>query len=244
MIKKSEAARKLKQLRERTGMSVRQLADQIGRPTSSYAFYEDNYRKSFLPIDLVRQLVPILTPYAIEVSEIMQLAGIVKGDALLEHKSNKETHSDKHDGTDPPSKYTSILELDVRAAAGSGLIPDGNQPEGILGEWKIPTNLLSVYTTAATSTLRIITVYGDSMIPDFMPGARVLVDTNDQRPSPPGVFILWDGYGLVLKRLEIIPYSDPGLVRLISTNPHYGCYEQPLADITINGRVIGKWHWT
>ena len=72
----------------------------------------------------------------------------------------------------------------------------------------------------------------------------MLVDTSDRRPSPPGPFIVWDGFGVVLKRVEMVPYSDPPMVRLLSRNEAYDTYERPLDEVVINGRVIGKWHWT
>ena len=87
------------------------------------------------------------------------------------------------------------------------------------------------------------TIYG-FVRSDFRPGERVLVNTDDRLPSPPGVFIVWDGFGLVIKRLEVIPYSDPATVRLISANADYAVYERPLEDVTVNGRVIGRWQWT
>lgn len=137
-----------------------------------------------------------------------------------------------------------ILELDVRASAGDGLLHDVVADEKVIAEWTMPPTVLRAQTSAPTEQLRIITVYGDSMTPDFNPGERVLVDCDDRRPSPPGVFALWDGFGLVIKRIEVIPYSNPPMVRLISRNASYGTYERPLEEVIINGRVIGKWQWT
>jgi hypothetical protein len=37
----------------------------------------------------------------------------------------------------------------------------------------------------------------------------VLVDLGRRAPTPPGVFVLYDGMGLVAKRVEHIPNSDP-----------------------------------
>jgi phage repressor protein C with HTH and peptisase S24 domain len=106
------------------------------------------------------------------------------------------------------------------------------------------TVMLRGQTTAAPEQIKIITVYGDSMVPDFLPGERVLVDLSDQTPSPPGVFVVWDGFGLVIKRLEMVPYSNPPTVKLKSANEAYDTYERALSEVVINGRVIGKWKWT
>jgi hypothetical protein len=57
------------------------------------------------------------------------------------------------------------------------------------------------------------------------------------RLSPPGIFVLDDGMGLVAKRLEHIPNSDPPAVRVISDNPLYPAYERTADEIRIIGRI-------
>ena len=98
-------------------------------------------------------------------------------------------------------------------------------------------------TSAPLSALRIITIYGDSMEPALAAGTRVVVDTTDRTPSPPGVFVVYDGLGLVVKRLEHIARSDPARVRLTSDNPKYQPYELTIDEAQIQGRVIGRWRW-
>jgi phage repressor protein C with HTH and peptisase S24 domain len=56
-------------------------------------------------------------------------------------------------------------------------------------------------------------------------------------PVPPGIFVLHDGIGLVAKRLEHIPNSDPPAVRVISDNPLYGPYERTADEIHIVGSI-------
>lgn len=46
-------------------------------------------------------------------------------------------------------------------------------------------------------------------------------------PVPPGTFVIWDGMGLVAKRVEHVPQSDPPNVVLKSLNPEYASYERP-----------------
>jgi len=63
-------------------------------------------------------------------------------------------------------------------------------------------------------------------------------------PSPPGVYVLWDGLGLVLKRVEVIfGTQDPVMIRISSINPAYSSYDRALNEVHINGRVVGKWQW-
>jgi phage repressor protein C with HTH and peptisase S24 domain len=91
--------------------------------------------------------------------------------------------------------------------------------------------------------MRIITVMGDSMEPALLPGQRGLVDTGDRKPSPPGIFALWDGVGLVIKRAQMVAHSEPPRVKITSDNAKYESYERALDDAHIQGRVIGQWRW-
>jgi len=134
-----------------------------------------------------------------------------------------------------------IVELDVRAGAGGGAL---NADELETGQWQLPGDLVRSVTTAPTQALKILTVFGDSMEPEFRPGQRVMVDTSDQMPSPPGVFVAWDGLATVIKRVEFVPHSDPPRIRFTSDNPRYQPYERTLDEAHIRGRVIGRWTWT
>jgi phage repressor protein C with HTH and peptisase S24 domain len=58
---------------------------------------------------------------------------------------------------------------------------------------------------AKPADLRIMHVEGDSMMPTLHHGDIVLVDLARRTPTPPGIFVLHDGMGLVAKRLDHIP---------------------------------------
>lgn len=67
MASRSKAALELKHLRERAGYSVRQLAAALmeagspyGRSPSTFAYYESQFRRPYLPGDLVESLAPLL----------------------------------------------------------------------------------------------------------------------------------------------------------------------------------------
>jgi phage repressor protein C with HTH and peptisase S24 domain len=90
---------------------------------------------------------------------------------------------------------------------------------------------------ASPSQLRIMTVEGDSMVPTLFDGDTVLVDMTKRAPSPPGIFVLDDGMGLVAKRLQHVPNSDPPAVQVISDNKHYPEYERTAEEINIIGRI-------
>ncbi|MBB2191298.1 S24 family peptidase [Gluconacetobacter azotocaptans] len=139
-----------------------------------------------------------------------------------------------------------IPEYNVAPQAGGGAIPtniaveDGPRPTD---HWSLPRRFLGAFTENPES-LVVLRVAGDSMEPDYQAGERVLVDTAHRTPSPPGVYVLWDGFGLVLKRLEIVYGSDdPVTVQIMSINPGYPTYVRTLDEVHINGRVVGKWVW-
>jgi phage repressor protein C with HTH and peptisase S24 domain len=90
---------------------------------------------------------------------------------------------------------------------------------------------------AAPDDLRVIRVEGDSMEPTLLDGDIILIDLMRRAPTPPGLFVLFDGIGVVAKRLEHIPNSDPPTLRILSDNARYGTYERTAEEVNIVGRV-------
>ena len=68
-------------------------------------------------------------------------------------------------------------------------------------------------------------------------GDVVLVDLSRQPPAPPGIFVLFDGMGLVANRLENILNNDPPKVRVNSDNTFYRAYERTAGEVNIIGRT-------
>lgn len=231
----SAAARQLKVLRSRAGLSIREVAQALGMEHgSSYQHYEDRFKKAYLPLDLIQKLVPIFAPGGVEPAELYALAGVnAGGDRPLAPMAARR-------GAD--GAVLRIDELDVRAGAGS-LAGLTGEHEKVVAEWQVPSGIVRGYSTAPAADLRFITVMGDSMEPTLQPGQRVLVDTGDRQPSPPGVFVVWDGLGLVIKRVQMLPHSEPPRVKITSDNAKYDPYERTIEEAYIQGRVIGQWRW-
>ena len=120
--------------------------------------------------------------------------------------------------------------------------PDGSGgmaiADDVKGNWFLPSEYLRSELSVSPAAARIIEVQGDSMTPTLHSGDRVMIDTNDQRPSPPGIFALWDGIGVVVKRLEHVPNSDPPLLRISSDNEKHCEYQRTFEEVNIIGRVI------
>jgi phage repressor protein C with HTH and peptisase S24 domain len=86
--------------------------------------------------------------------------------------------------------------------------------------------------------LRMVFVHDDTMTPTLCPQDMVLVDITKKHPSPSGVFVLFDGFGLIIKRLELLSHTNPPMIRLISDNPQYPAYEISASHAQIIGRMV------
>lgn len=109
--------------------------------------------------------------------------------------------------------------------------------------WIMPASLFENRTRAAPDKIRIFAVHGDAMAPDLSPGEQVLVDLSDTTPSPPGLFVVSDGMGPIIRQCEYVPHSDPPEIRLSARNGKYAPYTVPLRKAAISGRVIAKLQW-
>lgn len=144
-----------------------------------------------------------------------------------------------------------IAEIDVRAGAGLGgesALENLTSENGhtfssdvVKGEWHFPPEYLSEVRVQPKS-VRIIEITGDSMTRadggGLHSGDRAMVDLSDKNPTPPGIFALWDGFGMVVKRLERVPRSDPAAIRLISDNPLHQPTVLTADEVNIIGRIV------
>jgi phage repressor protein C with HTH and peptisase S24 domain len=135
-----------------------------------------------------------------------------------------------------PEGFIGIPEIDVRASAGPGALHEGLEETKVT--WLFPEAIVRHEFRAPPNGLRMITVDGDSMEPMLSSGDRILIDTSQRVPVPPGIFVIWDGMGLVAKRVEHIPNSDPPKVLIKSVNPEYQAYERIAEEVNVVGRVV------
>ena len=83
-------------------------------------------------------------------------------------------------------------------------------------------------------------IWSSGLEPLLSTGDRILIDVSQRVPVPPGIFVIWDGMGLVAKRIEHEPNSEPPKVVIKSVNPEYETYERDAEEVHIIGRVV----WT
>lgn len=85
-------------------------------------------------------------------------------------------------------------------------------------------------------------VSSGDMVPDLREGDWVTVDVDDRIPSPPGVFLLWsDREGLLLRNVEVMPNSEPLMVRVSSAARSKSAEVILAADVCVEARVCGVW---
>lgn len=227
MAGQSKTATLLKKLRERTGLSVREAAAAARLKPSSYSYYEDDFKKPYLPASLIHALLPAFEARGVGASELLALAGL----------SDEPHLGNSPDLPEPKADRDSILipEYNVREAMGDGFTVDR---ETIKDHWTFSRRYLSEELRLNLRNLVVIEVIGDSMEPTLKTGDRVLVDMGDRRVGIPGIFVLWDGDGTIAKRLELIPNSKPPRLLRISDNPLHGKYEVLAEETNIIGRIV------
>ena len=86
--------------------------------------------------------------------------------------------------------------------------------------------------------MRIVKVRGTSMEPELKEGDRLVIDTARRVPAAGELFVLWDGSGLVVKR--VIPSPGDGTLRLVSTSPGHPDYSARADEVHVVGKVL----WT
>ena len=132
-----------------------------------------------------------------------------------------------------------IAFMDITASAGGGALNEGeaDNPETD-DRFAMPVDMLRKITPTPSAGLRLITISGDSMAPVLEHGDVVMVDCTQTQPSPPGIFIVDDGIGLVAKRLDLVPATQPQMLRLTSENGVYTNYQRRIDEVHIVGRVV------
>ncbi|MEO9902516.1 S24 family peptidase [Nisaea sp.] len=133
------------------------------------------------------------------------------------------------------SRVTAVPEVRISASAGGGANLE-QEPGG--NDWYFDAGWLRYELRASARDLRVISIDGDSMEPVLYSGDKVMIDLSRTAPSPPGIFVLHDGIGLVAKQLEYIPNSDPPRVLIRSESARYQDYERTIEEVNIVGRVI------
>lgn len=106
---------------------------------------------------------------------------------------------------------------------------------GIDGFWSFPEDIKSSWPQMDQTYAMPVT--GDSMEPTLPNSSHVFVDTSHNYPSPPDLYAINYGHGLMVKRVELLPGDK---LRVISDNDRYSDFEFPLQDVDVFGRVVAS----
>lgn len=131
--------------------------------------------------------------------------------------------------------YVTIPRVMIDVSAGGGSIVS-QEAEG--ESYYFRKAWIKDHLGVTPDDLRLLYVRGDSMEPTLQNNDMIMVDTTRKTPTPPGIFVLYDGMGLVAKRLEYITGDEKPRIRIISDNPHYSAYERTVEETLVIGRVV------
>ena len=216
---------KIKDLMWKNGLSMREASLAIGRNPA--------YMHQFLERGI---------PKALTFQDSTALAGRLGCDAAeLRHKTipKRKTWTRKpreKAATIPAAGLAFVPEMEVEAAAGPGALNEEFVSEK--ARWYLPEGMIRHEADAKPEGLRIMRVRGNSMEPDMSEDDRIVVDTARRIPATGEMFVLWDGNGLVVKRVETLREPGPSRLRLISANPDYTPYTCLAEDAHIVGKVV------
>lgn len=184
------------------------------------------------------------SPKVLSHQDAEKLAGLLGCEADELHHAERPprrmgTRTKKRGRTEPdgsPMPLVGISEVEVEASAGPGAFTEEFVAER--ARWYLPEGMIRYEGGARPDAVRILRVRGVSMEPDLSAGDRLLVDITQRVPETGEMFVLWDGNGVVIKRVEYVNGTQE--LRLKSANPEYKDYTVPIRDVRIGGKVL----WT
>lgn len=161
-------------------------------------------------------------------------------DLEFEHDENAQVAGRSYNRKLEPGE---VPERNVIAGLGhggvaDGVLVDGQVLDGVRAVWRLPPDFLRTELRSREGDVDFIAVDGDSMIPTLLPGDRVMINRSQNAPSPDGLYAIFDGIGISVKRLEIVKGSAPLRIRIKSDNPNHSTDEILASDIHVIGRVV------
>lgn len=134
-----------------------------------------------------------------------------------------------------PPGYVAVPFISLRAGMGGcGYVEDR-----LLGRPKFfEEEFVRGALRAQPADLRVIEVEGQSMEPMLQNGDMVLVDTRKTSIIEPGIFVLFDGDGVVCKWVERAHEATEPMIRIKSENPRFSPYVVPAEQVQVIGRVV------
>lgn len=226
-MERDPVRQKIKDLLWQRGLTMKEASAAIGRSPS-----------------YVHQFLERGTPRALGYADADRLAALLGcKTAELRHAAPPRRRTQKRRRRAMPAAgvpgapLAAVPEVAVEAAAGSGALNEEFIEEK--ARWYLPEAMLRHEGDADPGNLRILRARGDSMEPLVSDGDRLLVDIARRAPGTGELAVLWDGGGLVVKRVEVLPRAEPPHLRLHSANPGY----EPYTCLAEEAHIVGKILW-
>jgi len=210
-----QVRKRIVKVAEERGLSLKQLSLEMGRNHA----YLQQFVERRIPAKLKEE----------DRSRLSELLGLSETELGAPERA-KPIVVEGHEG-----KVSNVPEYRVHVSAWGGAIVSSEDKRR---DWPFATDYLRGELGLERARLAMLEVRGDSMEPTLSSGDRVLVNMSDRQVSQPGIFVLFDGDGTVIKRVEKIPYSDPEQIVIKSDNPVHGAYTVPGELVNIVGRVV------
>lgn len=226
MIDEAEIPARLKAIRERAHLSVRDMASRVGMSTSGYAHYESptRFKAHYLPMEMALKLASVFAGNDEVVAELMELAGQPGGEGQSADSEQVSRHA-------PAPALVPVYN--VEASAGPGRIVD---LEEHIANLAFSPRYLAEMTDARGRDLAAIRVRGDSMEPTLLDNDMVLIDRTKTSLDYDGLFILRFGEALHCKRVG--RGRSRATVQVISDNRIYPPVEMDRSEIEVVGKVL------
>ena len=216
---------KIRDLLWQQGLTMKEASAEIGRSPS-----------------YLHQYLERGTPKALGHADAESLARLLgcKASELRHAQAPKRRPQKRRRRTAPPpgAPLVAIPEMAVEAAAGPGALNEEFAAEK--ARWYLPEGMIRHEGDADPGSLRVLRARGDSMEPLISDGDRLLVDLARRTPGTGEMAVLWDGSGLVVKRVEVLPRAEPPRLRLHSANPEY----EPYTCLAEEAHIVGRVVWT
>jgi phage repressor protein C with HTH and peptisase S24 domain len=214
---------RLKTIRERANLTVRDLASRAGMSTSGYGHYESptRFKGDFLPMKIATRLAQVFANDEDAVAELMAMAG-----------RDTEAYSADLPAQQPEFRLL-VPVYDIAASAGPGRIVELESPVANLA---FSPRYLGEMTHARGRDLAVIRVSGDSMEPTLLDGDVVLLDRTQTGLDRDGMHVLRFGEELVITRIG--RGSTRQRVTVISDNRLYPSVEMDRNEVEVVGRVL------
>ena len=178
------------------------------------------------------------TPKTLGYADAESLAKLLscKASELRHDEAPKRRPQKRRRRTAPPPGAPLVAIPEMAAAAADGALKEEFAAEKT--HWYLPESMIRHEGDADPGSLRVLRARGDSMEPLISDGDRLLVNLARRTPGTGEMAALWNGSGLVVKRIEVMPHEEPARLRLHFANPDYEPYTCLAEEAHIVGTVV------